>query len=86
MKKFSKSLSHYASLIGILGLSLIGFWVFSWDSAFQMAIVVASAASYIAWGVVHHAIHKDLYLSVIVEYITVAVFCVTIVFSLILSK
>lgn len=86
MKKFIKLLPHYASLIGILLISLIGFLAFSWDPAFQLAIVVASAASYVAWGIVHHAIHRDLYLSVIVEYVTVAIFCVTIVFSLILSQ
>jgi hypothetical protein len=86
MKQLSKHIAHYASLIGIFILALIGFYFFSYDIAFQMSIVLASAISYITWGVVHHAIHKDLYLTVFIEYLTVAIFCVTIVFSLILTK
>ncbi len=86
MKNLEKHFPHYTVLIGILLISLLGFYIFSYDSAFQIAIVIASAVGYITWGVVHHAIHQDLYLSVIVEYLTVAIFCVTVVLSLILAK
>jgi len=66
-------------LAGILAFSL-----FSYDRIFQMIVAVAVAASYVAWGIVHHAIHRDLYFSVVVEYLAVATLGLTLVFSLIL--
>lgn len=83
MKHFAKHLPHYLSLFGVFAMGAVGIYYFSWDKSFQMAIVAAMAASYVAWGIVHHWIHKDLYLSVIFEYIIVAILGVIIVFSLI---
>ena len=62
---------------------LIGFWYFGYDRMFQMAVAVALAVSYVVWGVVHHYIHKDLYLSVVIEYIVVATLGLVLVFSLV---
>ena len=83
MKSFLKHLPHYLSLIGILLAGVFAFLFFSYDKLFQVGAVVATATSYVAWGIVHHAIHKDLYLSVIIEYLVVACLGLVIVFSLI---
>lgn len=69
MRNFSKHLPHYLSLLGILGASFIGFFVFSYDKNFQAAIAIALSAGYVTWGIVHHWAHKDLYLDVFVEYL-----------------
>ena len=81
--KNHKHIQHYIPLISLLFAGLFGIILFSYDSAFQTAIVVATSASYIAWGVVHHFIHKDLHLSVFVEYLLVAVLGVVVILSLI---
>lgn len=83
LKNIAKHLPHYLPLIGILVVGLAAFWVFSYDRFFQIAVAVASALAYVAWGVIHHAIHRDLYLSVILEYIVIASLGLVIVFSLI---
>lgn len=83
MKRWAKHLPHYLSLIGVFVAGIIGIYFFSYDKFFQMAIIVAMAASYVAWGIVHHWVHKDLYLSVVVEYIIVSILGVILVFSLI---
>lgn len=67
-----KHLPHYISLIGILVAGVIGFKIFEYDRFFQIGIIVAMSLSYVSWGVIHHLIHKDICLSVVVEYITVA--------------
>jgi hypothetical protein len=82
MKKIFHHLSHYLPLFGIIAAGILGFSLFSYDRAFQAVIVIASAASYVAWGLIHHYIHKDLHLSVIIEYFAYAVIGVTIVFSM----
>ncbi|EKD94569.1 MAG: hypothetical protein ACD_26C00034G0104 [uncultured bacterium] len=81
-----KHLPHYISLIGILMAGLLGFYFFSYDRFFQIGIAVALAASYVSWGVIHHTIHKDICLAIILEYVAVAILGVVMVFSLILRS
>lgn len=65
-------LPHYVTLYGILGLSVVGLFLFNWDKNFQIALVIAAALSYVCWGIVHHWLHNDLYLEVVVEYVVIA--------------
>lgn len=83
MKKFAKDISHYLPLLGIFALGVLAFALFSFDRLFQVAVSIAIAAAYVVWGVVHHYLHGDLHLSVIIEYIVVASLGLVIVFSLI---
>jgi hypothetical protein len=68
-------------LAGFAGLTL-----FSYDKNFQLSVALATAGAYVAWGVVHHAIHKDLYLETIVEYIAIAILGLVIIFSLVIRS
>lgn len=82
MKDLSKDIQHYVPLIGIFLAGILGFAAFSFDRVFQATLILALAAAYVFWGIVHHHIHKDLHLSVILEYIVVATLGVVVVFSL----
>ncbi|KKU02595.1 MAG: hypothetical protein UX03_C0030G0016 [Candidatus Woesebacteria bacterium GW2011_GWE1_45_18] len=82
MKNFAKHLPHYFALFGVLFLGALAFYLFSYDRAFQAAVAVAVAIAYVAWGTVHHSIHRDLHLSVFIEYLLVAALGLVIVFSL----
>ena len=84
MKAFAKHLSHFLLLFGILFAGFAGLILFSYDRSFQMGIAVATAAAYVFWGVVHHHLHRDLYIEVFLEYLTIAVLGLVILFSLIL--
>ena len=86
MKKFTKDLPHYLSLFGILLTGFAGLILFSYDKNFQMSVAFATAGAYVAWGIVHHAIHKDLYLETIIEYIAIAILGSVIIFSLIIRS
>ncbi|QLG69606.1 MAG: hypothetical protein CH104c_0374 [Candidatus Woesebacteria bacterium] len=85
MKQKLKHLPHYLGLLGILFLTVLGFWFFSYDRLFQAAVFVSAALSYIVWGVIHHKIHNDLYLQVVIEYVAVALLGLVVVFSLLFS-
>lgn len=82
MKDFEGKIYHYIPLLGIIVASIVGFSIFSYDRLFQMVVVIASSLAYIFWGIVHHFIHKDLHLSVVVEYVTIAALGVSIIFLL----
>ncbi len=79
-KKITHHLSHYLPLIGILVASLLGFYFFPYDKGFQMATSVAAASGYVSWGLVHHYLHRDLHVSVVLEYLSVATLGVVILF------
>jgi len=83
MKKVIKLLPHYSSLIGIFVCATLAFVLFSYDRVFQVIISIAVAVSYVVWGIVHHKMHDDLYLAVVIEYIAVATLGLVIIFSLI---
>ena len=83
MQSFIKHLPHYISLIGILAAGIIGFYLFSYDLLFQIGIVIALGLSYISWGIIHHLIHKDICLSIILEYVAVSILGMVLVLGLI---
>ena len=72
MRDFTKHFSHYISLIGIMAATVVGFFVFSYDKNFQLAVITAACIAYFAWGIVHHVLHKNLNLQVIIEYGVIA--------------
>jgi hypothetical protein len=85
IKNFTRHLPHYLGLLGLFAAGVIGFLLFSYDRLFQISVVVAVAVGYVAWGIIHHKIHRDLYPSVVVEYIAVAILGLVIVFSLLFN-
>ena len=86
MKTFAKHLPHYLSLFGILFAGFAGLVLFSYDKNFQLSISVAAAFAYVAWGVVHHILHKDFHFEVLLEYMAVAVLGLTIIFTLVIRS
>lgn len=83
MRSISRHLPHYFALFGVLIVGALAFFFFSYDRLFQASVAVALAASYVSWGIVHHWLHRDLHLSVVIEYIAVALLGLVMVFSLI---
>lgn len=84
MESFKKHIPHYISLFGIFIAGILGLYLFSYDKAFQIGIAVALSLVYVSWGIIHHVIHKDIYLSVVLEYVAVAILGLVMVVSLIL--
>ena len=81
-RKIGIHIQHYLPLTGILLFGALGFVYFTYDKVFQAAIVLATAAGYFVWGLVHHHIHRDLHLSVVLEYFAIAALGVAVIFSL----
>lgn len=81
MKKVTNHIYHYIPLIGILLAGFVGMFYFSYDRTFQFVIITAMSLSYVTWGVVHHFVHDDLHISIIFEYIAIAVLGLVAVFS-----
>lgn len=67
---------HYMVLAIILGAGLAAFLYASPDTALQFIVGVVIAVSYVIWGLIHHALRKDLHQKVVVEYILIAAIAV----------
>ena len=85
MRKFTKHASHYLPLIGIFTFGFLVFWQFSFDRYLQIGTVLATAFGYVIWGIVHHSLHKDLYLVVVIEYLAIATLGVAAAMAVIFS-
>lgn len=86
MGSFTKHLSHYLTLIGILFAGFTGLILFSYDGYFQLSVAVATSVSYVVWGITHHILHKDFYFEVFLEYLAVAILGLTIIFTLVIRS
>jgi hypothetical protein len=69
---FTRHLSHYLSLMGIILGSLAGVIFFPYDKPFQTAVCISAGTAFVVWGIVHHHIHDDLHPKVVLEYIASA--------------
>jgi hypothetical protein len=77
-----KHLKHYLALFSLLALAVFFFFYFAYNRQAQMGVIVATAAAYVLWGVVHHFLVKDFHWRILVEYITVATLAAILVLSL----
>lgn len=83
MKKYTNHFRHYIPLLGILAVGLFGFISFTYDKNFQFTIAVSASLAYVFWGLIHHYIHNDLSVPVILEYVIIAALGIVVVYSLI---
>lgn len=79
-----KHIKHYLVLIVGLLVGTILFWLNMYNPAAKIYIAVLMGTFYVIWGVVHHRLHGDLYLSVVLEYLLFATLGLLIAISLIL--
>lgn len=67
---------HFLILVAILGTGIITFFSVRNNSSTQLAVGVVTTVAYVCWGVIHHAIQKDLHQRVVVEYILVGLIAI----------
>lgn len=81
LKKISEHTIYYVSLVAILSLSFLLAYSSS-DRGFQIGVTVATTFFYVLWGILHHLINHDLHAKIVIEYILIGAFGLTIIFFL----
>ncbi len=76
-----KHSAYYASLILILTLGFLLAYNNS-NKTFQIGVVIATTFFYVLWGIMHHLINHDLSVKIVIEYILIGAFGLTIIFFL----
>jgi len=85
-RKHFEHLPHYVPLLGIFGAGVLAFFFFSYDKQFQIGVALSVAAAHMAWGVVHHLMHKDFSPEIVLEYLAVSILGLVAVVSVILHS
>ncbi len=79
--RLSKHSAYYASLIVILTLGFLLAYNSS-NRSFQIGAVIVTTFFYVLWGIMHHLINHDLNVKIVIEYILIGLFGLTIIFFL----
>lgn len=81
-----KDIKHYLLLAAILSIGFGCYWMFNFNRMAQVGITLALGAIYVLWGMIHHALNKELYLKIILEYLLVACLASIVVIFLLLRS
>ena len=66
------SFIHTLILFCIVAGGLAAFYYVRPNASLQFTVGVITSIAYVLWGVIHHAIQKDLHLKVVIEYVLIA--------------
>ncbi len=67
---------HFLILLLILGGGLAMFYYARGDAPLQLAVGIVTAVSYVAWGLLHHAMQRDLHKKIVIEYVLIGTLAV----------
>lgn len=71
---------HFVVLVLILFGSIGAFLHLQGNHASQLVVGMVSAVSYVAWGIIHHALQKDLHIKIVVEYVLMGAIAIALLF------
>lgn len=78
--KLSVHTMHFIVLILILVGSIGAFLLLQGNHTSQLIVGVLTAISYVAWGIIHHALQKDLHTKIVVEYVLMGAIAIALLF------
>lgn len=67
---------HFLVLALILGIGAGAFFLVSGSNQMQLFIGIVTSLAYVVWGLLHHALQKDLHPKVVIEYVLISVIAV----------
>lgn len=80
--RLRKHIGYYISLILILIFGFLLAYINSPNRIFQTGIIIMTTFFYVLWGLLHHLLNHDLNMKIVIEYILIGSFGLTIIFFL----
>ncbi|MBU1327446.1 hypothetical protein KKB64_03020 [Patescibacteria group bacterium] len=74
---------HFAVLVGILVIGISAFLYAYGDRSMQLTVGILTSLAYLAWGIIHHALEKDLHWRIVLEYVLIAAIAVVLLMTII---
>lgn len=73
---------HYFVLCTILTIGALMFFVASGQPRLQEAVGLLTAVSYVAWGIIHHALSGDLHAKIVLEYMLIGGIAIVLILTM----
>ena len=80
-KEISQKPGEYIILLVIFIISGLAYYLFSFDPHAQRRVIYAAAGVYFLWSLYHHYKRGDLHISIVVEYLLIAIFGIVLLSS-----
>lgn len=81
--RVQKHLFYYFSLTVILIMGIFFAVQFSYNKQSQMIVVAMTSLFYVGWGILHHFVHHDLNVKIVIEYVLIGSLGMTVVLFII---
>lgn len=62
---------HLLILAAILGIGGYAFFSIQGNQAMQLVVGSLTTITYVGWGILHHALQRDLHRRVVIEYVLI---------------
>lgn len=82
MKQIKNHWGYYLSLALIQLTGLILTFLLSYSRTLQMTVVVMVTTIYTIWALIHHKMEHDLHATIVIEYIVMGAFGISVAFFL----
>lgn len=76
---------HHVHFLVLLAILAGGVWTFSYvraDHVLQLVTAAATISAYVLWGIIHHAVQKDLHPKIVIEYMLIGAIAVVLLLTL----
>jgi membrane protein implicated in regulation of membrane protease activity len=77
-----QSLVHFFILIMILAVGVLTFLSVRPNTSLQLFVGIVTAVAYVLWGLIHHAMRKDLHQKIVVEYLLIGTIAIVLLITM----
>lgn len=77
-----QSAVHLLVLLVILAAGVFTFIRVAPNTTVQLFVGIVTAVAYVLWGIVHHALKKDLHQKIMVEYLLIGVIAIVLLVTM----
>ena len=77
-----QSVIHFLVLIAILAAGVFTFIYVRPNTTIQLLVGIITAVAYVLWGLIHHAVQKDLHQKIVVEYLLIGVIAIVLLVTM----
>lgn len=77
-----RSVVHFLVLLAILAAGVFTFIRVAPNTTVQLFVGIVTACSYVIWGLIHHAVKKDLHQRIVVEYLLIGAIAIVLLVTM----
>jgi len=77
-----QSVVHFIVLVAVLSVGVITFLYVRPNATLELYVGIVTAVAYVLWGLIHHAMKKDLHQKIVVEYLLIGAIAIVLLVTM----